>query len=192
MKRTLYLSLLLCLLSLAAFADVPRPATPTPKPKKSIDGSLTIRLDKNAKEARLVIPRAQLAQLRAELDALDEDAGERQAFLSLSRTQTIAGGLFLSLAFITGGVWFARAKQDAKAVSGKTLAAGAVLLLVGAAATFTFANVGPPPELRSISSKLFDKKVFGYWRGASGRIKIEVTDETASTVQLIVPDDAAE
>lgn len=192
MKKIITLSLLMCALSLAAFADIPRPTPPAPTPKKSIDGSLVIRLDKQAKEARLVIPKSQLAQLRAELENLDGAAGDRQAFLSFSRTQTIVGGLFLSLAFITGGVWFARAKPGAKAVNGKTLAAGAVIFLIGAATTLTLANAGPPPVLRSISGKLFDKKAFEYWRTASGRIKIEVADDDSRSIELIVPDTEAE
>jgi hypothetical protein len=57
---------------------------------------------------------------------------------------------------------------------------------IGSVATFVFANAGPPPEARSITSKLFDQKVFSPYRFASGAIKIETSDR--NYVQLIVPD----
>lgn len=56
-----------------------------------------------------------------------------------------------------------------------------------AVATIVYANAGLPPELRQITSKLFDKKVFGYWNSAGGKIKIQISD-TAQNPELIVPD----
>jgi hypothetical protein len=49
------------------------------------------------------------------------------------------------------------------------------------------ANAGPPAELRKITSKLFDKKVFGYWNSAGGKIKIQLSDRN-DPVELIVPE----
>ena len=108
MKRIFSLSLLIAMFSIAAFADIrlpdtPKP-TPAPKEKKSIESNMTIRLDKNATEARLIIPRSQLKQLRAELEDLDNGGGNTA--MNVTRTQTIVSGLFLSLSIVFGGVWF--------------------------------------------------------------------------------------
>jgi hypothetical protein len=187
MKRILILCAFIAAFSLSVFADIaiekPRP---TPKPSKSIDSTLMIRLDKNAKEAKLVIPKNQIKQLRAELEQLDDET-ENTASTSFTRTQTIASGMFLSLAFVFGGVWLARSrKTDVKA--NKTLIVGAGLLLTGSAATAAFANMGPP-GVASISSVIFSPTVQKY-KFAHGRIKIE-TPEEAGNVELIVPDEAA-
>jgi hypothetical protein len=188
MKRIFSLCLLLAMFSIAAVADVRLPNTPkpTPSPKaaKAIDTYLNIRIDKDAKEARLLIPKDQLKQLRAQLDELDGDSNTA-AFLSFSRTQTIVSGLFLSLAFVFGGVWFARSrKSDLK--PSKTIVAGAILFLCGAFAVIAYANIGPPIEARSITGRIFTPAVHQY-KQASGAIKLGTTDDTYG-VQLIVPD----
>jgi hypothetical protein len=189
MKRIFCLLALVMMLALNTFADVrfetpvPKP-TKTPKQLKSIDTTLSIRLREDAKEARLLIPKSQIKQLRMELAELDDESDEPSA-LSFTRTQTIVSGLFLSLAFVFGGVWFARSrKPDLKA--NKTLAVGAILFLSGAFATIAFANVGPPIEARSITGKIFSDAVHQY-NQASGKIKVETTNEEYG-IQLIVPD----
>ncbi|MBS1794458.1 MAG: hypothetical protein JSS81_11420 [Acidobacteria bacterium] len=198
MKRIFYLSVLVMFLASAAVADIrvpdtPKPTpkpktTPTPKAAQPIDTELSIMIRKEAKEARLLIPKSQLKQLRAQLDELDGGAEPTAAaFFSLSRTQTIVSGLFLSLAMVFGGVWLVRSRGDKSLPKpNKTLVAGAVLFLGGALATIVYANVGPPPEARSITGKLFTPAVHQY-KQASGRIKLETTDEEYG-VQLIVPD----
>lgn len=186
MKKILSLCLISALFSIAIFADE-TPPKPTPKPKanKSIETNLSIKIDKNAKEAKLIIPKNQLKQLRAELEELDNES-DSIASNNFTKTQTIVSGIFLSLAFVFGGVWVARSRKiNTKA--GKTLIAGAVLFCVGSLATIAFGNAGPPPELRQITGKLFDKKVFGYWNSAFGKIKLEVSDK-AQYPELIVPD----
>ena len=186
MKKSIIVITFIALFSIVAFADIRLPDTPkptaTPKPQKSIDSNMEIRLDPNAKEATLIIPKNQLKQLRAELEQLDDSTNE--PLLTFSRTQTIVSGLFLSLAFVFGGVWFARSRNGK---INKTLVVGAILLFVCSAATIVFANVGPPQELRSISGKLFDKKLFGYWKSASGTVKVKVSDDS-NIIQLVVPD----
>ncbi len=187
MKKSIFAITLIAIFSISAFADIRLPDTPkptaTPKPQKSIDSNLTIRLDQKASETTLIIPKSQISQLRAQLEELDDT---NEPLLTFSRTQTIVSGLFLSLAIVFGGVWFSRRGKP-----NKTLVAGAVLFLLGSAATFVFANVGPPMELRNISGKLFDKKVFNGWNFASGKIKVKVSD-TANSMELIVPDKAEE
>jgi len=179
MRNKLCIGLLL-LLSFASttFADIPKPDKPK-KPSKSIETSLSIRLDKDAHEAKLIIPREQVQQLRAQLDAAD-DSGVMTS--GLTSTQTIVSGTLLSLALVFGGMWFVR---DAGR-SSKAVVTAAVLLACGSVATFVYGNAGPPPEARSITGKMFTPAVHMY-KGGWGAIKLEVSD-TATTPTLIVPD----
>ena len=95
-------------------------------------------------------------------------------------------GVFLSLAFVFGGIWFVRSGKTATK-AGKSLLILGVISGIGAAATLVYANVGPPPEARSITSRLFDQKVMSPYRFASGQVMVETTDESES-ITLIVPD----
>ena len=186
MKRIFSLCALLACFSIAAFADVRLPDTPKPTPpkeKKTIDTNFRINIQKDAKEARLLIPKDQIKQLRAQLDELD-GGSSNTAFLSFSRTQTIVSGLFLSLAFVFGGVWFARSRKS-NLKPDKAVIAGAVLFFCGAFATLVFANAGPPPEARSITGKMFAPAVHIYKMGW-GRVKVETSDD--DEIELIVPD----
>jgi hypothetical protein len=154
---------------------------------KSLDTSLSIRIDKKATEAKLIIPRSQLRQLRAELEQIDGGGDEIAApTQTVTRTQTIVSGALLSLAFVFGGMWFIRSgSQNSKPVIG-----AAVLLTVGSIATFVYGNAGPPPEARSISGKMFSQGVHMY-KQAWGPIKLEVSDKVKNP-ELIVPDSPAE
>ncbi len=186
MKNRLFLVAIMLMMPVASFADIAQPKKSPSKVEKatsSIDSNLTIRMDRNVKEAKLIIPRSQIKQLRAELEQLDNETDNTVASQSggISRTQTIMSGLFISLAFIFGGIWFVRSGR-----SPKTVAIIVALIGIGTAATYVFANVGPPSEARAITSKLFDMKVFTPYRFASGKIKIETSDD--GVVQLIVPD----
>lgn len=189
MKKLLFATVFVMLFSLVALADIPRPSTPkpgpTPKQKKAIDTWLSIRLDREAKEARLIIPKSQVKQLRAELDELDGGADNTAAARGFTGTQTVFGGMFLTLAFVFGGVWLARSGKMATK-NGRAFGIGAFLFLGGAFATVVFANIGPPLEARSISGKLFAPGVHTY-KQASGNIKLETAAE-GDHVELIVPD----
>jgi hypothetical protein len=175
--------------SLVAMADIPRPATPKPTPspkqKKAIDTWLSIRLDRDAREARLVIPKSQVKQLRAELDELDGGADNTAAVRGFTGTQTIVSGMLLTLAFVFGGVWLTRSGKMATK-NGRAFGIGAFLFLGGAFATVVFANIGPPLEARSITGKIFAPGVHTY-KQASGDIKLETSAE-GDHIQLIVPD----
>lgn len=192
MKRIFCLATIVLVGSVAAFADIAQPGKSpnrVPKPKPGLAATMTIKLDRNATEAKLIIPKSQVKQLRAELEQLGDDSDSTaSAGRGFSRMQTVVSGLFLSLAFVFGGIWFVRAGKSA-GKNGKTFVVLAVLAGLGTAATFVYANVGPPSEARSITNKLFDKKVFSPYGFASGKIKIETSNE--STVQLIVPDTSA-
>jgi hypothetical protein len=187
MKRIFSLCALLAIFAVGASADVRLPDTPKPTPvkeKKSLDTMFSISIRKDAKEARLLIPKDQIKELRAQLDELD-GGSNTAALASFSRAQTILGGLFLSLAFVAGGVWFSRSRKNGFK-PGRAVVAGAVLFFGGAFAVITFANVGPPLEARSITGKIFTDPVHLY-KQASGKIKVEATDDDYG-IQLIVPD----
>jgi len=191
MKKILSLLIAAMLFSIVVRADIRPPETekPTPatKQKKSIDTQLFIELDRKEKYAKLIIPKDQIKQLRAELEQLDNEQNNQAALTDgFSRTQTIIGGLFMSSAFLLGGIWFARSRKI-NTKTGKSLAAGAALFCLGSLATIALGNAGPPPELRQITSKLFDKKVFGYWNSASGKIKLETATDNFPGIRLIVP-----
>jgi hypothetical protein len=176
------------LASIAAFADIARPApTKTPKPNssKSIETGMSIKLDSNAKEARLIIPKSQVKQLRAALDDVD-DADNTAAVTTpagMSRTQTIVSGMFLSLAMVFGGIWFVRSGK-ASTKTGKTLVIFALLVGLGSSATFVYANAGPPAEARSITGKMFVPAMHMY-NGGWGTVRLETGDQTQ--IELIVP-----
>ncbi|CAN5312542.1 hypothetical protein BH10ACI3_BH10ACI3_29960 [soil metagenome] len=190
MKRIICLTTLVLLASIPAFADIARPnpaKTPKPNSSKSIDTMMSIRLDPDAKDARLIIPRSQIKQLRAELDQLDNDTDNTAAVMTtggVSRTQTIVSGMFLSLALVFGGMWFVRSGRSTTK-AGKSLVILAVLAGIGSAATFVYANAGPPAEARSITGKMFVPAMHWY-RGGWGNVKLEVSDKTQ--IELIVPD----
>lgn len=188
MKRILGLSMLLLLSSVAGFADIAPEITPKPipKPKSSpVSTTMSIRMDAKTKVATLSIPREQLKQLTAQLEQLDSESDNTAAATgSISRTQTIVSGMFLSLAMVFGGIWFVRNGKSATK-AGKALVIFAIIAGVGSAATLVYANAGPPPALRSITSTLFDKKAFIYLSSATGKINLEVSDQ--STVELRVP-----
>ncbi len=189
MKRMILLSVLLALAAVTALADIARPdRTPngTRKPKLGTEATLRIKIDRNATEAKLIIPKSKLKQLRAELDQADDDnaqASTESLGSGTQRLQTIMGGFFLSLSVVFGGFWVARKK------GGKGGQAAALIAVAGASAaavSVVYANVGPPPAARSITSKLFDQKIIRPYNFAEGKIMIETGD--GETYQLIVPD----
>lgn len=187
MKRILCLTTLILLVSAAAFADIARPEkTPKPKTSKSIETAMNIKLDSDAKVARLIIPKSQIKQLRAELEKLDDDSDNTAAVTtpgSFTRTQTIVSGSFLSLALVFGGVWFVRSGKSSTK-TGKGLVILAVVTGIVSAATMVYANAGPPPEARSITGKMFTQAVHMY-NGGWGTVRLETGDQTQ--IQLIVP-----
>ncbi|MEO7538927.1 MAG: hypothetical protein ABIV21_02790 [Pyrinomonadaceae bacterium] len=189
MKRTICLILLSMLAATAVLADIARPdrsPSRTPKPRKQIDTMMSIRLESSAKDARLIIPASQIKQLRAQLEQLDNDSDDTAALStpnSFSRTQTVVSGMFLSLAFVFGGMWFVRS-GTAMTRTGKSLIALAVTLGVASAATLVYANVGPPPTARSITGKMFSQEMHAFG-GGWGNIKLEISN--SDQVELIVP-----
>lgn len=184
MKRILTIALIALTASLACLADIPRPERPSgrvEKPKASVLSQMTIKLDRNASEAKLIIPRSQLKELRAELESIDEPGGF--AATGFQKTQMIAGGSLISLAVIMGGLWFARTGR--RPGRGSMTAVLALAALLGGAATMIHANIGPPPEARTINGKMFSESVHRYKFG-SGKVRLELSD--ANEIVFIVPD----
>ena len=166
----------------SAIADIARPNTTPRKPAKttSIDTRLDIRIRRDAKEAKLILSKAQLNQLRADLDAIDGGATDT-ASAGITGIQTIAGGVFLSLAMVFAGIWFARSGRLTKPA-----AAGFIAIAVGGLATMVYANAGPPPEASSITGKMFAPGMH-YYKFGGGKIKLEISADETNPV-LIVPD----
>ena len=189
LKRTILMASIL-LLAASAYADIPRPDQTPNKAKKTaaVDTYLAIQLDRDAKEARLIIPRSQLKELRAELDALDGGSDGTAALVSggsNSRLQMIVSGVLLSLAIAFGGIWFTRQGRASARVS-RSAAVAMVAFAGGALATVVYGNAGPPPAAREITGKMFTPAVHAYKSGG-GKIKLEISD-TETRPMLIVPD----
>ena len=185
MKRIAAGLLLLGLFAAVAMADIARPDN-KPKKQTSVDATLRIRLDREAKEARLIVPKSQLKALRAAIDEADGRPAEVASVGGVSRVQTIMGGLFLSLGFVFGGVWLIRSRGTS-GESGKIAIGLAAVVLICSGTMLAWANAGPPAEARSITGKMFSQAVhiynFGY-----GKVKLETTDEDSDQILLIVPD----
>ena len=184
MKRLLSVAAVAAFAASIVLADVPRPDKPkNPANRTSVDTTLSIQLDREAKDAKLIIPRSQLKQLRAELEQLD---GDNNSAVSMASTSipTIAAGTLLSVAFLFAGLWFAKSGRSSTQ-AGKAAAAAALLFAGGALTTLIYGNAGPPPEARSITGKMFSQAVHIYGFG-SGRIKLEVSDDVTNP-KLIVP-----
>ncbi len=192
MKTILILGSIVVMAVAYGFADVARPDGKPTKPlvsSKQVDSNLRISLRRDATEARLIIPKSQINELRAALNEID-DGGEKietDRSAGILRSQTIVSGLFLSLALVFGGIWFVRSEKI-ETRKGKALGLIAVFAFVGATATLVFANVGPPPDASWINGKMFSNAVHEYKQGG-GKIKLEVS-ESETVVLLIVPDPA--
>ena len=177
MKKIILSCLIVSVAASVCFANIANPDLPGKK--KAIDTSLSIRIEKDATEARLIIPRSQIKQLRAELEQLDDG---RDNTAAITGTQTIVSGGLLSLALVFGGMFFVRRGHS------KPVVASAVILACGSIVTLVYGNAGPPPEARTINGKMFSQAVHMY-KGGGGKIKLEVSDSVRSP-ELIVPDTA--
>lgn len=177
-----------------AFANI-APAQPgtggRSKPGKSVSARMQLRPDAKAKEAKLIIPRAVLQQLRAELDG---DGGGTNAAASvapsgfnLTPTQTAFAGLCLSLSLVFGGVWFVNSRAAGKRTA-RVAASVAVVALLGAAAAgaVVYGNAGPPAYARSLNSKILVPETT-YYGGPYGNVKVEITDESGDYIELRLP-----
>lgn len=155
------------------------------KTRKSVPARMQLRPDAEAKEAKLIIPRAVLQQLRAEIDGGESDAAGATSpgGFNLTPTQTAFAGLCLSLSLVFGGVWFVNSRAAGRRTA-RAAAALAVVALVGAVA---YANAGPPAYARTLTSKILLPETT-YYGGPHGNVKVEITDERSDYIELRLPE----
>lgn len=190
MKKLLVLAAVLLLASVAMFADIARPGTkkpsPVPKPGTNTVSKMTITLDANVSQPTLNIPRSSLKYLRAALDesGIDQDNTAAVTSPTFSRTQTFVSGMFLSLAIVFGGIWFARSGKAATK-QGKALVVFAVLAGIGSAATYVYGDIALPRR-DEINSRLFnmDKTSEGCCSATSDMIQIRVSNGDGVVLQI--------
>src|SRR5262245_7121469 len=182
-----------------ALADVDVPKSINPKKKPVGATTMRIATDEDVSQARLVIPRSLLQQLKAEVDGEDteqiaETGSISTPFTTLGNTQTMVAGLFMSLAILFGGAWVLRSRRQTGKLS-RVQAGVAVLLVAGAIASIAasmtysiYANAGPPPIARSLTSRILTREL--QWWGAYGQVKIVVVnskDDYRDEIRLILP-----
>ena len=179
--------------ALPALADI-APATPRTngqsRPPKSVAARMQLRPDANAKEAKLIIPRAVFKQMRAEIEGRGDSqaAGAVAAHrFNLTATQTAFAGLCLSLSLVFGGMWFVNSRAAGRKTA-RAAAALAVVAFVGAAAgAVAYANAGPPAFARSLNSKILVPEATSYG-GPYGDVKVEIVDGDAGDfIELRLP-----
>ena len=173
------IGLILLASNFSAYADVARPK-PSPQKGKVVSSvGLEVVPDANAYEARLQIPKARLAELRA---ALASEGGDELATRGIthSSSRTIIAGLFLFMSLSVGGVWLARAGQS----RGQKIVAVVMLgtAVLAATAIITQANAGPPPSYvwRNLPQNL------NAGRSTQGPLLIEIVAED-NGIKLILP-----
>ena len=177
----LALAALLLAATVSASADVAPPDKAKIKPPKvsPFTAQMNIQPDLKSGEAKLLIPRSVLEQMRAGLDG-DDSHSAALAFFNTSGAQTLMAGVFLSLAFAFGGVWLVRSRGQRRL--GPAALCVAALALCGVAATAAYANAGPPPVARSLTTKILIDQA--QWYGVYGQVKVEVTDDDRITLVL--------
>jgi len=178
MKRTILLCVILAALSLAALADIRLPDKPSKVDKGQMD--MHIKVDYSVTEPTLYIRREALQNLRAALDEAEGITNTAAGF-NIGRTQTIAGGMFLSLAFVFGGVWFARSGGKFS----KPAAGALIACICGAASALVFANAGLP-QANPINRNIFTKE-FQDYSYARGKVKV-IIDDAGLDFRLVIPD----
>ena len=184
-RRVNYLALAALLLATTvnALADVAPPdKAKTNSPKgPSFTAQMHIAPTSKAGDAKLLIPRSVLQQMKAGLDG-DDSHSAAAAYFNTGGGQTLMAGLFLSLAFAFGGVWLVRSRGQRRL--GPAALCVAALALCGLAATAAYANAGPPPVARSLTSKILIQDA--QWYGVYGQVKVEVVDDD-DQIRLVLP-----
>lgn len=187
--RAAMLALLFVVATPLAFADIPNPdrLNRNRSSKTELKVDMQIDTDEKAKEARLVIPRSVFQRMRAQADgAGSQTTGTTAAarFFNMTGAQTIMSGLFLSLAFAFGGVWLVRSRKGAERTARVAALSIGLLLAGGVTASVAYANAGPPPVARSLTSKILIPEL--QWWGAYGEVKVEIVEE-GDDIKLVLP-----
>lgn len=193
MKKLPFIVVFVALFSFSVFADIRLPEPPTPKPTatpKIATGKqveLMIDVTSEVSEPTLVIKKSSVKNLRAALDeaeGLDNLANfssesDSKLGSSIGSIQTIIGGLFLSFAFIFGGVWFVKNKPN------KATVALFLVAFFGASTVLVWGNIAPP-RLFSISKNIFADEIQRY-AYARGKVRVKVVAESDTDIKLLVP-----
>jgi hypothetical protein len=181
------LTTFLMVATVPAFGDIPNPNANKKRTTKDSALMSPMRIEPNdqASEAKLVIPRDVLRQLRASGDV--NDSGNPEAavigYSGLSRTQTVMAGIFLSLAFAFGGVWFVNTRKRPEGFTRVALGI-ALLSFSGLTTTVVLANMGPPSVARSLTSRILIPDA--QWYGVYGSVKVEVVND-GDQITLVLP-----
>lgn len=177
------LALLLLAACTSALANAPDPSIA----RRGANVAIPMRIapDRQATEAKLVIPRAVWQQMRAGLDGNDAQSAVAATarFHNLGGAQTVMAGIFLSLAFAFGGVWLVRTRKQTDRLTRVALGV-AVLALCSATASIAYANAGPPPVARALTSQILIEQA--QWYGVYGQVKIEIAEE-GDQITLVLP-----
>jgi hypothetical protein len=170
--------------STVSITNTPQPAPSVgPSPERVHEAQMAVSLSNWSDEPTLVLTRAMVDKINAAAkDKGIETAGTTAGARPFASTQTIVGGIFLSLAFVFGGVWLARSKGN---VSKPAL--GILLLaVVGMGTTLVIGNV-PPPKRIALTSAIINEGVIRNYV-AAGKVKIMIVDyENKDDVTLIIP-----
>ena len=192
MKKIVNSLILIAILSIIALADIRPPEIPkkpqvTPTKGKQVE--LFVQTSTEVTEPTLVIKKSSTKLLRAALDeaeGLENNLAQTESTQPnfTASTQTVVGGLFLTFAFVFGGVWLVRSKKPSKAAVG--------LFLVGVFVTGTalvFGNIAPP-RIFGINQNMLSQE-FQSRSGANarGKVRVKIVSGTAadSDIKLLIP-----
>jgi hypothetical protein len=182
----LFVIVLVLSASTELFADLPGPKT-SKKENKTLNSTLEIVPDAKATNARLLIRKSDLNQLRAALEGNDASQ-PLAASITGNAQRTIIAGLLIFLAIAVGGILLVRSIRSAGVNRGHKTAAVILLIIttLGAAAIVSRGNAGPPPGLRwwDVPTALAKGE------SASGTVTVEIVadDQNANAaMKLIIP-----
>ena len=179
MKRIFGLISLTLLLAIAGFADVriPDRLMPTPAPTPSATPRI---IEKDAEMEIVISHEVTEPTLIVNKDLFRKYTSENVSG-GIGSTQTIVGGLFLSLAIVFGGVWLARGKVRMP----KTAIGASAAVFLCLAGTIAYANIPPP---RPLNKKLFtDEGSFPRSVYSKGDVKVRLSDEDDPEIRLLIP-----
>lgn len=184
--RAALAALMLLATTALAFADIANPDNRNRNQSNSdLKTQMQIATDDKAKEAKLIIPRSIFQQMRAQADGNNsQTTATTSRFFNMTGAQTAMSGIFLSLAFAFGGVWLVRSRKGVERTARAVALSVAILLIGGIAAGVAYANAGPPPVARSLTSKILIQEL--QWWGAYGEVKVEIVEE-GNEIRLVLP-----
>lgn len=155
---------------------VPNTKTPTPSPTATLPNTTKDELQvmtANVDEATLVIPQNFIINLQK--NAIDSSSSQN----NFAATSTVVSGIFLSLAFVFGGVLLFKNNLAKSAVS-------LILLgIISTSATIIYANTPPPPRNVKFDESFFTDKIKITYYGVIGPVKVFVTE--SEHFRLLVP-----